>query len=150
MYVESSPSSLRWVLVFQPNFTYFWIFLDLLVSVNDKSFENFFIFKRNVAGVWHINIMINILLCVGIGIWKATKVQSKQIVVHSLCTDQIYVIIYSILPKPSWTEYEWVTLHKYGFWQCFQAKKMSLSWWINVFSQTCWHAKNLSPGQNHG
>ena len=53
---------------FQPNFIFFWILLDLLVSVNIHVIK---IITWNVVDVWHISFSSdppNILLWVWIGI----------------------------------------------------------------------------------
>ena len=62
---------------FQPNFLFFWIFLDLQVSVNIHVIK---IITQNLADVWHTissSDPSNILSCVGIGIDYKIKVKLK-------------------------------------------------------------------------
>ena len=62
---------------FQPFFLFFWIFLDLQVSVNIHVIK---IITQNLADVWHIILSSdpsNILSCVGIGIGYKIKVKLK-------------------------------------------------------------------------
>ena len=40
-FLECCEIGLHWILIFLPNFRFFWILLDLLVSVINRSFENF-------------------------------------------------------------------------------------------------------------
>ena len=63
--------------IFQPNFIFFWILLDLLVSVNIHVIK---IITWNIADVWHISFSSdppNILLWVGIGIGYKSIVKLK-------------------------------------------------------------------------
>ena len=83
------------------SFIFFWIFLDLLASVNIHVIK---IITWNLADVWQIIFSSdppNILLCEGIGIGY------KRIVKLKFCAQpmhQIYVIKYCILLKTSLSE----------------------------------------------
>ena len=99
--------SLCWVLIFPTKFTFFWIFLDLLVSVNIHVIK---IITSNLADVWYIFslILLTFLYCIAY----------KSIFKLNICAQpmhQIFVINHCIFLKTSLSEYEWVTRHKYGF-----------------------------------
>ena len=51
MSLQSCLSGICWIPIFQPNFIFFWIFLDLLLSVNIHVIK---MITRNLADVWHI------------------------------------------------------------------------------------------------
>ena len=97
-FYESCLSGLCCILLFQTNFIFFLIFLDLLGSVNIHVIK---IIPWNLADARHITFssnLTNILLCVGIGIGY------KSIVKLKLCAQpmhQIYVIKYCIPLKTS-------------------------------------------------
>ena len=88
-------SGLCWILIFQPNFVSFWIFLNLLVSVNIHVTKAF---TWNFADVWHFTSSDppNILICerAGIGCKSIVKLKFFTQPMH-----QIYAIKYCILLK---------------------------------------------------
>ena len=89
------------ILIFQPNFMFFWIFSYLLVSVNIHAMK---ITIWNLADVWLIIFSSdppNIILC------ERTGIGYKIIVKSKFCAQpmhQIYVIKYCILLKTNLSE----------------------------------------------
>ena len=68
IFYEPQLSRLCWILIFQPNFLFFWIFLDFLASVNIHVIK---IIEWTITDVGHIIFSSDpteILLCIGIGI----------------------------------------------------------------------------------
>ena len=83
---ESWFSHLCWILIFQPNFLLFWIFLDFYDQYS-FSIHVIKIIKWTLTDVWHIifsSDLTDILFCIGIGIG------SKSIVILKFCAQPYY------------------------------------------------------------